>query len=271
MDKIGGGLDPQPYKDHRFYDFERTFGSAIAPDRFDFDEMKDVPNQNADGLPNGCSAYTVNEIASNEDKVYYDDYRFTYENTKMIAGVEGEVPVPLEKAFKAATVYGVKSQQLRADQANNRAPYFIIRPFANKNYFDAIKSAMWVKQGCIGLGTPWLPDFQRIGDDGIVHATVNPNMDFMNGHAWTVSGVKIIDGVEYLIAKTWQGKSYGDGGYCYFSREIINNLLSVRGSIALGQKDAKPEDIQTVKMDIIEVLISYWQRLLFIYKETIYA
>lgn len=257
------GLLPIKRKDHRTYDFHKTFGSATSiPAEFNFDTSGIFPDQNADGFPNACTAYTENDIASSEDKLgYYDDQPFTYNNTKMIGGLSGDVPVDHMDALKSGTVYGVKKKSESPDEALNhrRAPHFIVKK--NPDYFDGLISALWIKQGGFSIGTPWLQVFNWVGSDGTIPDFAAPKT-FLSGHCWEATGVKIVKGEPRIICKSWQGPSYGDRGYCYFNRKQINDLLGCRGSGAFGQKHASPEDIKRVEMSIIEVAFSYFKMLL---------
>lgn len=252
------GLLPIKHKDHRTFDFARTFGSARAiPSEFNFDTSGIFPDQEADKLPQACTAYTINDVASNEDKLeYYDDQKFTYENTKLMLDVSGDVPVDLMTAMKSGAVYGVKSKQENAQRAltHRRGSYFIVKK--NPDYFEGLISAMWLKQGGLILGTPWLILFEEINGDGIIPNFTAPSK-FVSGHAWEACGVKLVGGEPRIICKSWQGTKYGNGGYCYFNRKQINDLLGVQGSGAFVQQHARPEDIQRVQMSIMETIISY--------------
>lgn len=260
------GLSPIKFKDHRTYDFHRTFGIATQiPQEFNFDTIGVFPNQNLDGLPNACTAYTVTGIASNEDKINYDDKDFTYLNTKLMMGVSGDVPCDQMTSLKSGTVYGVKTKPETPDQALNhrRAPYFIVKKL-NGSYFDGVLSAMWIKQGTLSIGSPWLPQFETPHANGWV-GFFNPPTSFTEGHNWECCGIKIIDGEQMIICKSWQGANYGDKGYCYFDKKNFDDILSVAGIGIFGQKHAEPSDIVLVKEDIITTIISYlyqWLNLL---------
>lgn len=257
------GLRPIRYKDHRTYDFHKTFGTATqVPDEFNFDATGIFPDQNKDGYPNGCTAYATNDIASCEDGIYYDDQPFTYANTKLIEGVSGQVPVLQTNALKSATVYGLKKKSETPDQAltHRRAPYFIVKKL-NGSYFDGMVSAMWVKQGCLSVGSPWLVYFEEVNGDGVV-APFTPPKSFTEGHNWSAVGVKVVKGEPCIICKSWQGPNFGNKGYIYFTKKQIDDLLSVPGIGVFGQKQAKPDDIKRVEMSIIEVIISYLYQLI---------
>lgn len=268
------GLLPIKRKDHRTFDFARTFGSVspdVIPKEFNFDVSGCFPDQNLEDMPQACTAYTENDIASNDDIStnfdssqkygYYDDQLFTYNNTKDLLGLRGQVPVDLMTALKAGTIYGVKKKSETPEQAltHRRSPYFIIKK--NPDYFDGLVSALWQKRGGLSIGTPWLLEMHLVEKDGTVPDFTAPK-NFTSGHCWEACGVKVIDNLPHIICKSWQGPNFGDKGYCYFNRKQINDLLSVSGSGAFGQKHASPEDIKAVKMTLIETLISKLQILL---------
>lgn len=261
---IKSGLKPISFKDHRTYDFHRTFGTAPSTLKsFSFDTLGSRPNQDADGLAEACTAYSQNDIASNEDGILYDDYDFTYRNTLNMMDAEFGEPCDMMKALDATTVYGVKKKTENAQDAlgHRRAPYFIVKKL--NDYLDGLQSAMLVKQGCLSLATPWYPSFEFPNSDGTVPSPNNwADLSRATWHDWEACGIEVINGEPYLASKSWQGAQFGQKGMVYFSREQVNNLLSTKGAGAFGQKRAKPEDIKTVKMTLIETLISYMNILL---------
>ncbi len=257
---IKNDILPIKYKDHRTYSFHKTFGTANPPSEFNFDHLKLTPNQNADHLSEACTAYTNNDIASNEDGINYDDQDFTYRNTLMMMNAPFGSPCDVMKALNATTIYGVKSKAMSATDAlkNRRAPFFIVQKLGD--YFDGLLSVMTVKQGCLSIATPWFPVFEQVGADGII---VSPpdwsDLSRVSWHDWEACGLIIINGEQRIICKSWQGENYGKAGYCFFNREQINALLGTKGAGCFGQKHARPEDIQLVKLDIWSQIVSYLQ------------
>lgn len=259
-------INPIPYKDHRTFSFHRTFGTAIStPTTFDFDTLGLRPDQNADGLYEACTAYTNNDVASNEDRVAYDDYDFTYKNTLMMMDAPYGSPCDVMTALNATTTYGVKSKTMTADQAVRRAPFFIIEKLGD--YLGGLISAMWVKQGCLSVATPWFREFEQVNPDGTVNSpkTWDVTKERASWHDWEVCGVAMINGIQMIKCKSWQGPHYGVSGINYFTREQINALLGIKGAGCFGQKHANPEDIKAVEMVWYQVAISYaimiWKKL----------
>jgi hypothetical protein len=252
------GLLPIKRKDHRTFDFHRTFGTATGiPEEFNFDKSGVMPDQNRDGNYNACTAYANNDIATSDDKApNFDDYRFIYQKTLLLSGLDGEVPVEHMKALKAATVYGVKrkGETEQGALAHRRGQYFLVK--RAPDFFDGVISAMWIKQGGLSVGSPWPSRIQMTSSDGVVPNFLTPPT-FITGHCWAAVGVKKINGELRVICKSWQGSNFGDKGYCYFNREQINKLLSVTGAGAFVQKKADPREIQYVEMTITETILSY--------------
>src|SRR5712664_1369790 len=64
--------------DHRDYDFHKSFGS-IAPSKFadsySTDAKLNMPDQNADGLPYGCTDYSQAELGDDIVRQYAYDPR----------------------------------------------------------------------------------------------------------------------------------------------------------------------------------------------------
>lgn len=257
---IKSNVIPIKFKDYRTYSFHDTFGTIqniTAP--FNFDTLKRKPNQYADGLPEGCTAETSNDIASNEDAVVYDDVDFTYRNTLlMMNDAPYGSPCDVMVALNATVVYGVKNKAMSPTDAlkNRRAPFFIVQKLGD--YFDGLLSAMQVKQGCLSVATPWFPIFEQVGADGLIVSPQNfADLSQVSWHDWEACGMVVVNGEQRIICKSWQGENYGDKGYCYFNRAQINALLGTKGSGCFGQKHARPEDIQTVKMTIWQTILSY--------------
>lgn len=253
-------VKPIAYKDHRTLDFHRTFGSFSLPyagPDFNFDTLQLRPDQRADGLPEACTAFTNNDIASNEDKVVYDDYDWTYRNTLMMMNAPYGSPCDVMKALESTTVYGVKSKVMTPEQASKRGPYFIV--LKTSDYFEGLISAMLIKQNCLSCATPWFPEFEAENPGGISDSPANwKDLARATFHDWEACGIHTLStGERRIIAKSWQGPNYGDKGYNYFSREQINALLATSGAGCFGQAHVQPGDAVRVEMDFIDVIISY--------------
>lgn len=262
------GLSRRKYRDGRRYSYSRTFGTVgVIPD-FLVDPQITNPNQNLkdpywprEALPNGCTGFATAHIAECDLKAPVDP-RFTYDKTLLIQnGQEGDM-CTLQDSFKSATVYGVRLKGETDEEAlkHRRAPYFEVHPTNGQDWFDALASAAYTNNRPVSIGTTWPPYFEMIGANGI--QTYVPT-SWVGGHDHNIVGKKTMGGKEYLIDKSWNGGNWGDDGYSYFSREIINATMKIRGSDALTNRAAAPGDIQLVKLNILQVLISLYYRLLY--------
>lgn len=260
------GLKELFLKSKRRYSYSRTFGTTTEniPD-FILPQYTN-PNQNEPdsywprpGLPYGCTGFATANIAESDLKQPVNP-QFTYDKTLLIQnGKEGD-ECTLQDSFKSATVYGVqlKGETDQDALANRRGPYFEVHPTSAMDYFSAVLNAVYTNQRPVSLGTTWPIFFEQIYSDGIQRYTP---LSWVGGHDHNIIGKKTINGVEYLVDKSWNGPSWGDEGLSYFSREIVNAMMKIPGSDALTNRPVAPGDIVRVQIDVIQVLISLLKRL----------
>lgn len=264
---MNSGVLPNPY-DTRDFSFERTFGTATPlelPDEYNADLGIDWPDQNKDGRPNGCTGYTQNELGQDEYGLPFDP-GFVYDNTLQIAGLAPNSPVMVRDSFKATKIYGLKRRKVRKGETVpdpvqfRRGAYFDVDKVGD--YFDGVRSALWLNRlhnRTVSAGAPWF--WRKAQGDGTLadfDAKKLPDV----WHNFKISGWKTIKGKPYLIVKPWCGRGWGDNGYGYMSRELFNKLFSISGTFLYTQANAKPEDIKTIKIDILEFVLSLYQRLI---------
>lgn len=250
------------------YSFTRTFGSVSPinlPDYYSSDAGLGFPDQNADGFPEACTGYTQSRLCSDEDKVLYKPY-FTYDKTLQIEGGTLGDPCSIYDSLKSTIVYGVQKDTESTDTEavmHKRGQYYQIQPTLSLDWFDAIRSTLYVNRGAnrsVSIGTPWFPEWNHT-QRGVVLNPTTP-VQGLSWHNWQVVGWKTIGGEPFLIGKTWQGTSYGDEGYAYFSRETINKVMKLdgTGAFTLAQWDGTPLTIQYGILYTLQILIGYWRR-----------
>lgn len=253
---VKNGLKPIS-KDHRDRSFPRTFGTV---NNFAAELNLDVfgfPDQNLEGYPDGCTGYAQTEICQDEDKAEYQP-SFTYLKTLFMEGNVGkQVGCDIRDSLKSTIVYGVLGKDETDDaQAtyHRRGAYYAVVDSPDLDAFDDVRSAIVLNNRTVSVGTPWFPEFETVGQDGVLPLFASPVTIF---HNWKVCGWKQINGQPYLIGKTWQGPSYGDHGYCYLSRTLFNELMSLSGSGAFTVRKAASSDYLLVKLDILTTVVSY--------------
>lgn len=261
------GLNPVE-RDHRDYDYHRTFGSVspfVLPTEYDVDAGLTMPNQELDGLPYGCTGYAQTDLCTDEDGVVYDP-RFTYDMTLKDEGQWGNYNTgcDIRDSLKTLLSYGAKIKDNPNDDptTHRRGAYFNVGP--TTDFFEGVRSAMYLsrlEKRAASIGTPWFVEFERITADGILpdNPTINTNAEW---HNWVCSGWVMKQGEPYLKVKSWQGTAYGDNGWAYMSRSLYNKLLSMPYTGAFTVRKVLPEDIRTIKRTLMETLIVYLQRLL---------
>lgn len=243
--------------DKRDYSYHRTFGT-IAPEtlpaEFDLDaNLYPMPDQNlpndffgGPALPYGCTDYTVNELCTDEDAVPYSPF-FTESKTHANALGGTDMRTPL--ASVCSDGVQAKGETTDAQAATHkRSAYFRIGQ--NPDYFDGIRTANFDSKRSASIGTPWFPEWtiaaEQAGSTGIMPM---PNISSVSGlpwHDYKISGWKIINGITYLKCKVWQGTLFGNNGWVYLSREVLNAVMSISGTSAWTVAKATPAQIKTV-------------------------
>lgn len=255
--------------DHRNYSFPRTFGALspiTLPDDYNCDAGLTMPDQNADGRPEGCVWYTTTELCNDEDGVAYD-VSFVQRNVLFMEN-QSNGPCSIEDGLKSTIVYGVRIAGIPDGEAvaNRRGQYFQLEMTDNLDWFDAVRSTLYLnrlEKRSVSVGTLWMSEFEDIGSNGIIPGDFAyiGNPAAYPSHNWKICGWKTIAGIPYLIGKTWQGTRYGDAGWAYFPRTAINKALSIKGTGAFTIAKADSQNIQIVELTVFQLLLSYYYRL----------
>lgn len=247
------GLKPIK-KDHRDYSFHRTFGSITSeqfPETFNTDARLTNPNQNADGLPYGCTGYTQSELCQDEDKVVYSP-RFTYDAALTMEGQPEGVGCDIRDSLKSTIVYGVWTPGEPKDEAINhrRGAYYNVEK-SHGDWFDSIRSTIQLNKRSVSVGSYWYPSFMDTDQYGIVKAPHSYDPMFAALHNYKIAGWDTINGIPYLKAKAWIGR------IVYFPREIINQILDNPNAGAFTLTPFNPQDTQQVVLTLYQTVISY--------------
>lgn len=247
--------------DHRDYDLRKTrkFGSvATLPEYYTVDANLWKPNQEVPctlfnpvvpALPFGCTDYAQSDICIDEDGVLHnpmDIENITHANAR--GGLD--VRTALDVVTKL--------------YPTQHPAYFRITQNGAIDFFDAVRLSMLStsseKRG-VSIGSPFWSLWNTVGTSGILPM---PDYELVNAswHNWVVKGWMTIDGVCYLTCQMLQGENYGDKGYAYITREMFNKTMAVRGAVAFTIDKVLPgEQVQTVDMNIVQMIVSYVRRL----------
>lgn len=240
-------------KDKRDYDYHKTFGTVSVPafpENFSIDAGLTMPNQEADGLPFGCTSYTSSDLCTDEDGLTYDDYSYLYHLTPPGTDSEGR---EMRAALSTICKYGPKNKN--GTVGPKRTAYFNIKASGIIDAFDAVRVAIYSTQDekrGVSAATPWFGGFF-----GPIASTATFDPAYASWHNHAIKGWKTINGVPYLLSKPWQGPNYGDKGWVYFSREVWNQLMKIDGSAAFTLSKVAPGDIQTVGVEWVRNLVAF--------------
>ena len=109
----------------------------------------------------------------------------------------------------------------------------------NGDHFDNIRCILWQNKDQhipVEFGVMWRPEWTYAPNGIIPEATyTTPAGD---GHALKICGQKIINGQFYLVVQNSWGEQYGDKGYYYFPRSVINIEVNMFGAFTMKDMDA---------------------------------
>lgn len=268
---IGGGARPCKV-DHRDYDFHKTFGNVgqtpAFPEEFMVDANLWMPDQNNaepvfgnPPLPYGCTEYASCDVCADQDGKLYNPM---YLENNLHASQNGGADV--RQTLLQTTKIGT---QAKDGTISYRTAVFNIQKYAPSDYFDAIRYAMisgGLEKRSVSWGTPWFREWENAALSGIGIMPA-PNSWAVNGIGWHNSkfaGWKTINGITYLVNKSWQGTKVGDNGWLYFSREVVNATMAIQGTCAftVTSMGSPTQTIQTISVSFIQWLASVMRNLI---------
>lgn len=267
------GLKPLK-KDHRDYSFHRTFGGVTPlslPAEFSVDAGFGFPDQVADGLFEACTAYAQLELCTVQDGVFYNDYETLYRQTLAFEDAPFGEGCDIRDSLKALLVYGPQTKQVGdVDGFQKRRGAFYAVESSKFSWFESIQSVMYTNfminriKCAVTIGTPWFKEFDitSVSSNGLVPEIFTGDPKSISWHNWAIVSWKVINGQTYLLAKTWQGEKVGDGGWYYFSKATINAVMKIKGTGAFTVAPYDPANTQTVRLGLIEFLLSFFRQLL---------
>lgn len=245
--------------DHRDYDYHKSFGSVagqiVFPTSYSTDAGLTMPNQDVENdyftppvpaLPYGCTDYTTSELAT--------DF------TPVVTLVKDPEQVEDMTSANANGGADVRTSLLAGKKLGWFTGIFNITAQDGNDMFDAIRTAMasgGSEKRSVSIGTPWFPIFESVDASGILVMPENFTVGPFTWHNWKICGWKLIGDQIYLVGKTWQGSNYGDKGFVYFSRILVNNLMAVSGSVAFTATTGTLPPITTISLSWLQFLLSY--------------
>ena len=220
--KLYGGATPQ---------FPAFYNADRINWRPEQDIAEEIPIKHS-AQPYGCTNFSTAYCANN------------------LIGSLKYSPDELESVTHANTQGGadVRSQLDTACKLGWFPAYYNIHPHG-MDMFDALSLALVegsLEHRVITVGTPWYAEFEAVDASGVLSM---PNLDnIVSWHNSDFLGRITINGVPYLMNESHQGATYGDKGLCYWSRELVNAVFAINGSVAYIPAHAV-EDPATITLD----------------------
>ena len=274
--------------DRRDYSYHRTFprlGAAapaeLPPMTYNHDAGLTMPDQMADGYPNGCTGYTQTDCKTDETRAIYSA-PFTYKKTCFMDGQSDTEPCDIRTSCKSLRVYGAlhKNKPLHIEDKyyeslteeqkaalNKSGKSFVVEKLPGRDWFDTMRITLRSSnKNSISIGTIWFPEWGSWLTGGELTAAVYYSGDpYAYGwHNYKLCGEETLNGKPVLLLKSWQGKRVGVDGWLKIGREAFNKAFDMYGTLAIIQAEADPNDIKLIKLDILQTVLVFLNRILLI-------
>lgn len=207
----------------------------------------------------GDNSYIVNNVAVHN----CTDYTQADLHNDIIGTLKAN-PYTLEEITKASERGGlsIRESLKAARKLGWISNFFTLKAYAPLDYFDTIRYAMTAgipEKRSVSWGTPWYLEWENAAQNKnpIMPAPKDYNPVGLAWHNSKFSGWRTINGVVFLINKSWQGDQVGDRGWLYFSREVVNATMAIPGTVAYTSTAmGTSAKIKTVDIGIVEWLMS---------------
>lgn len=253
-------------KDSRDFPHSQVFGSVSQDDLPKEDFLVAVPleikNQDINYPTDFCTAYAASSVAEDEDQVVFVP-EWTFAQAKGLVAQSGEPDAYTEYGLDLRQI--CKAVQKKGFLPKNLDPFgcdtlkrpdrdLLVMPenwgklkdydspYKKPSYlvvdgrydtFDNFRSVMHMNLGerrSIITGCIWRETWSK-AVNGVVPKIYEANG---TGHALKICGQKTINGEIHLIAQLSDGTEFGDKGYFYFPREVVNKEFSQFGAFTFS-------------------------------------
>lgn len=247
--------------DHRDFDLHASFGTVVVP--FPTEYFTDaglwMPNQETENITKtftvkpelfGCTNFTQADVSADEKGVL-NDPSLLEAITHANENGGGDIRASLTACLPPTPFHPERLGWITG--------FFTVLPH-QLDWFDSMRLAMISgipEKRSLSVGTPWYPMFETVGSTGILQMPPNLKDPQMTWHNHKFCGWKVINGETFLISKSWQGNMYGDKGFCYWRRSLVNLIMSVDGTGAFTTTQGVLPPISTVPVTLFQWLMSH--------------
>lgn len=274
--KILHGTRPSRF-DKRDFSLHRTFpqfGTTTPPvlpfEDYTYDIGVQLPDQNVELIPYGCTGETQTDIKTDQDRIPYDA-EYTYRETCFMEGHAEDQGCDIRTSVKCLRDYGARPNGKPETEAqNHRSGFsFNVDKVAGRDWFDSFRIALRANKQGISVGTPWFPTWNYYAVEGVLPSpsygelkVINADASSFSWHNYALKGEIVKNDEPMLRVKAWGGTHIGDKGWLYMNRDCFNKAFDIYGTIGLVTAKVKPEDIKTIVPELWQLVYTYLNRLL---------
>ncbi len=184
-------------------------GLENIPDEFDFDAG--LLNEVEKPYEVCCTAISATSVATDQTKKIYD-YIDLFAKTPHTT--QGATPQD-----SLGTVCKLGLLIKGTNDRDNQWDGYYRSDTGQYDFFDNIRASLWGGKTSTTIASWWYEEFNSAGSEGIMPI----GKTVVSSHDYKISGVKLVNGVQMLIVKSWLGY------IMYMPRETANALFSKWG------------------------------------------
>ena len=224
-------------KDSRDLFYSKHYGQTpFFPDELNVDTATADTIQPAGNVM--CTAITTCDIACDQQGVEYD---YVDLFNRVPSNNEGAEP---RKILGEAVKNGLK----RKDGVIEKKwkSYFRADEKGSHDYFDAIRSSLYLAQSPVALCTPWYWEWMN-------ETVMSEGKNTVNYHMYSCEGWTVKNGEPHLIIEAWIGRKQ------YMSRAVCNKVMSTWGSQAwvLATDEIAGKRDKNILQKIVDLLTNF--------------
>lgn len=266
------------YNDHRDYDYLPSMhpliyagiqAPPVFPDTYITDADDGQPNQNAvdvyftpsvEPMPFGCTNECTAQLAFDAAGgliIFRPDAVEAITHANALGGYD----------VRLSLMAGV-------NQLKWLGAIFNVYDTGPLDYFDTFRLAQLsggIEKRSLSVGFPWFPSWEYAAQNGVFVMpmptpdeiiAITKNIRAFGWHNPKLGGWVQENGVPVYRCKSWQGLSVGRRGYIAYTRETINVVMALVGTVAFTGTRMTIDKPVTVNLNLMEKIASYMRNLL---------
>lgn len=246
-----------------------------------------MPDQNTEGMPDGCTNFAQRELVINLLKGL-DFGEYTVAQIEAVTHANARGGIQIRESLEAL----LPPSYAHPERLGWISAFYNVIAHGTTDYFDTFRFAQYSgipEERSLSVGFPWFPSFSAAAAGNLL--TYNPltktftyssggtkksimpmpmaiefemiqkNPNAFPWHDSVQDGWTSKFGPVLYRDKSFQGSSIGDGGFLYFDRATINALMAIPQTVAFTATRSGIGIPQRIDLPFIQYLLSQFRNL----------